>query len=37
MTTLIKFDKRQINFKESFRCVYLKGKYINWKFTDGKQ
>ena len=34
MTTLYKFDKGNLfNFMESFRCAYLKGKYIYWKHT----
>ena len=38
MTTQNKFDKGHLlNLKESFRCAYLKGKYVYWKFTDGKK
>ena len=38
MPTLNEFDKGHLwNFKESFRWTYLKGKYIYWKFTDGKK
>ena len=38
MTTLNKFyTGHLLNFKESFRRAYLEGKYIYWKFIDGKK